>query len=308
MSQNDRDNRTPIERLIRIGWDALDNARREPLTLDKVAQNTRDMIETARKGIFDETSLKSFTFVAPLDNAAAADIDLELSVGESYVYALDASDPLLIDADLNYLGALSFGVTGDVQRSAFLRQSTPLTVGWANPVNWTTRPTWNIGLTRKLPMDVRVQGGVGDADVNLSGLKLQSVRVEGNIGRMNITLGTQSSRYKVSIRGGAGPIALNIPAGAGADVNVRGGVGGLLLNIEPNAAVQLNVNGGVGRTVMKPGFRRMEATAPGLPNTGVWETVDYHAATRQVRVNVAEGMVGNLTVRVLPEAALPSGE
>lgn len=299
MSQNDRDNRTPIERLIRIGWDALDAARREPLTLDKVTQNARDIIETARKGIFDETALKNFHFVAPIDNAAAADVELELSVGESYVYALAAGDNRLLAADLNYLGSLAFGVTGDAQRHAFLRQSTPLTVGWANPVNWTNRPTWHIGLTRALPLDLRVQGGVGDADVNLTGLRLQAVRVEGNIGRMNVTLAAGRSPYSVNIRGGAGPLALNIPDGANADVNVRGGVGGLLLNIAAHAAVQVNVDGGVGRTEMRPGFRRMEATAPGLPNTGLWETVGYHDQARRVRVNVAEGMVGNLSVRVL---------
>lgn len=299
MSSNDRDNRTPIERLIRIGWDALDTARRDPLTLDKVTQNARDMIQTARKGIFDETALKNFTFVVPIDNAAAADVELELSVGESYIYALDRGDTRLIAADLNYLGALSFGVSGDAQRHAFLRQSTPLTVGWANPVNWTTRPTWDIGLTRTIPMDLRVQGGIGDADVNLTGLRLQSVRVEGNIGRMNITLAGGRSPYRVNVRGAAGPIALNIPDDANADVNVRGGVGGLMLNIAAGAAVQINVNSGVGRTAMQPGFRRMEASAPGLPNTGVWETVGYHEAARSVRVNVTEGMVGNLSVRVL---------
>ncbi len=302
MSQNDRDNRTPIERLIRIGWDALDAARREPLTLDKVTQNARDMLETARKGIFDETALKNFNLIAPIDNAAAADIELELSVGESYVYALDPGDTRLIAADLNYLGALSFGVSGDAQRHAFLRQSTPLTVGWANPVNWTNRPTWDVGLTRTIPMDLRVQGGVGDADVNLTGLLLQAVRVEGNIGRMNITLATARSAYNVNVRGAAGPIALNIPNGANADVNVRGGVGGLLFNMAADAAVQINVNGGVGRTEMKPGFRRMEASAPGLPNTGVWETANYHEAARRVRVNVAEGMVGNLSVSVLADS------
>ncbi len=299
MNSNDNDHRTPLERLIRIGWDALDNVRRDPLTLEKVTQNARDALETARKGLLDETSLKHFAFEAPLDNAATASVDLALSVGEAYIYALDRTDTRLLATDLRYLGALSFGVTGDVQRQAYLRQATPLTVGWANPVNWTNRPSWDVGLSQRIPLELRVQAGVGDADLNLSQLHLQSLRVEGNIGRVNLTLAPAASPYTANIRGGAGPIALNIPGGANARVNLRGGVGGIVVNIAKDGAAQINVAGGVGQTTMEPGFYKMEATAPVLPNTGIWETANYHTTDQRVLVNVADGMVGNIVVRVL---------
>jgi hypothetical protein len=299
MAQNDRDKRTPFERLVRLGWEALDTARREPLTLDKITQNARDAFETARKGLVEETSLKAFQFDLPTDNAATANIELELSVGEANLFALERSDTRLMAADLRYLGSLSFGVSGDVQRHAFLRQSTPITVGWVNPVNWTTRPNWEVGLSQRVPLDLRVQGGVGDADLNLSQLPLQSLRVDGNIGPINITLPPSNAPYPVNIRGGAGPIALNIPQGANANVSVRGGVGGLVVNIDSGAAAQLNIAGGVGKTVMTPGFNRMEATAPVLPNTGTWETSNFHSSNRRTVINLADGMVGNVSVRVL---------
>lgn len=297
---NKRDNRTPIERLMRLGWDALDAARRnEPLSLDQITQNARNAVENVRRGILDEKSLKTFRFTAPTDNAISANVELELSVGESLIYPLDAAAGVLLDADLTYLGSLSFGVSGDVERMVFLRQSTPLTIGWANPVHWTTRPRWKIGLSRDVPLDLRVQGGVGDADVNLSRAKLQSLRVEGNIGGMNITLPSSGDSFATDIRGGAGAIALNVPKGAASTVNVQGGVGGFAVTIEPGAAVQIKVQGGVGKATLVPGFQRSEACAPGLPNTGVWQTPDFDMASRQVTIAVNDAVFGNISVRVI---------
>lgn len=299
MMPQDKDNRTPLEKLVRLGWDALESARKEPLSLDKLAQNAMDTLETARRGLFDETALKSFTFNAPLDNATSARVELELSVGESRIAALPTDSPLLIEALVHYLGALSFGVGGDAQRHAHLRQSAALTVSWANPLHWATRAGWQVGLTPRVPLDLRVQGGVGDADVNLSGLNLSALRVDGNIGGMSITLPSQPSVYPVVMRGAAGAMALNIPDHAAANVEVRGGVGGLAVNIANGAAVQINVQGGVGRTLMKAGFMKVEAAAPLLPNTGVWETENFSTANERVTVYIAEGLLGNISVRVL---------
>lgn len=289
-----------MERLIRMGWDALDAARRnEPLSIEQMTQNTRNAIENVRRGIIDEKQLKTFNFAAPIDNAVAANVELELSVGESSVHHVQNVENMLIDADLTYLGSLSFGVSGDVERMVYLRQSTPLTIGWANPVHWTTRPRWDIALTEKLPLDLRVQGGVGDADLNLTQLQLQSLRIEGNIGRINVTLPAGGTHFSTEIRGAAGAIALNIPQGAASTVNVRGGVGGFALNIEAGAAVQMIVQGGVGKTLLTPGFYRSEAAAPGLPNTGVWQTSDFDLASRQVIVKVSDTVLGNISARVM---------
>lgn len=293
------DKRTPIERMIRLGWEALDQARREPPTLDKIAQNARDAIETARRGIFDEASLKNYHFVVPLDNATSAATDFELSVGEASIYRQTDNPQHLVDASLTYLGSLSFGAVGDVQRQVFLRQSTQMTVGWVNPIHWTNRPHWDIGLSDKVPYDLRVQGGVGDADINLAGLQIDKLQVEGNIGSLNITLPTHKTHFDASIRGGAGPIALNIPENANGTIHLRGGVGGLIINIAPQAAAQIVLSGGVGRVVMEPGFNKTEAAAPVLPNTGTWETANFTQVHQRVMLHIAEGMVGSIQVRVL---------
>lgn len=293
------DNRTPIERLIRLGWDALDSARRQPPTIDKLAQNAREALETARRGIFDESQLKQYHLTIPIDNAMSAAADLGLSVGEASIGALDTDSVWLLDANLTYLGALSFGVAGDAQRQVFLRQSTQLTVGWVNPTHWVSRPRWDVRLSPDVPLELRVQGGVGDADVNLSRLKLQSLAIEGNIGPMNITMPADGAAFEGAIRGAAGPLALNVPGGARGTINIRGGVGGLALNIAADAAVQLNLHGGVGRVEMQPGFDKIEAAAPVLPNTGLWETVGFHDASRRVVIHLADGMLGGIRVRVM---------
>lgn len=303
MSSNPNDNRTPLERLMRLGWDALDAARRaEPMTLDKMAQNARDALETARKGIMDETALKSFTFQAPLDNATAASVELELSVGETAIAATATADShLLIDADLRYLGALAFGVSGDTQRQVFLRQATPITVGWVNPIHWATRPRWDVALAPGIPLDLRVRGGVGDVDLNLTRLSLASLRVEGNIGPVNVTLPTRGDAFPVTLTSGAGPIAVNVPKGANAMVSLRGALGSFTVNIAPGAEVLVQRAGGVGQAELVPGFDRVEAAVPGLPTTARWATPGYDTAARRVLVSVSEATVGNIGVRVMRE-------
>ncbi|MFZ4814329.1 MAG: hypothetical protein ACOYL5_07330 [Phototrophicaceae bacterium] len=296
------DNPNPLDRLVRIGWDALDAARRgEPMTIDRLRRNAQDALENARRSIFEEEALKEFHLQFPLDHAVSADVDLELSVGESHIHALSAEDrgQLLADAHLRYLGVLAFGVSGDIQRVMHIRQATPLTMGWANPVHWTTRPRWDVGLARRIPLSVRIQGGVGDANVNLDGLQVQSLRVEANIGGMNITLPADSPSFAGTLRGGAGVLALNVPQEASAAFAVRGGLGGIMVNIAAGAAVQVNVAGGTGQVEMMPGFSKIEAAAPGLPNTAVWQTPEFLGSARRVVINLSEGLFGNLAVRVL---------
>ncbi|MEL7234376.1 MAG: hypothetical protein AAGK74_07760, partial [Chloroflexota bacterium] len=174
--------------------------------------------------------------------------------------------------------------------------------GWANPVHWTTRPHWDVGLAPSLPLDLRVQGGVGDVELNLTGMHLRSLRLEGNIGRMNVTLPSAGPAFETDVRGGAGPIALNIPERAATTVRVTGGVGGIALVIARGAAAQMTVAGGVGKTLLTPGFNRTEVSTPGLPNTGVWQTPDFDMHARQVRVQVADTVLGNLSAQVMTPA------
>ena len=298
MTKND--NRTPFERLVRLGWEALDAVRHaEPPSLEKVTQSTRSAFENVRRGLMDETQLKTFHFTAPIDNGTSANVELDLSVGEAGIYTLQDAPNTLLDAHLRYLGSVSFGVSGDLTRMVYLRQSAPLTLEWANPVHWATHPRWDIGLTPQIPLDLRVQGGVGDANVNLAGLQLQSLRVESNIGRMNVTLPAAEASFVADVRAGAGAVGLNIPVRATGTVNVRGGVGGFAVTIAAGAAVQISVAGGVGRTVMTPGFQRTEASAPGLSNTGIWQTPDFDLAERQVRIKFGDAVFGSLTAQVL---------
>ncbi|MGV2437563.1 MAG UNVERIFIED_CONTAM: hypothetical protein LVT10_23855 [Anaerolineae bacterium] len=74
-------------------------------------------------------------------------------MGTAQISALPPQSSQLMAAQLNYLGSLDFSVMGDAQAKSPVTPYHPLTLGWANPKHWATRPHWQIGLTQGIPLE-----------------------------------------------------------------------------------------------------------------------------------------------------------
>lgn len=92
-----------------------------------------------------------------------------------------------------------------------------------------TEARWEIALNPTLPITVRLDGGVGRADLDLSALTVSALEVNAGIGNVHIT---PPQRGKVTMRldGGVGNLRVTIPESVAAHIQVDRGIGTVRVN------------------------------------------------------------------------------
>lgn len=87
---------------------------------------------------------------------------------------------------------------------------------------------WNLRLNDDKPMDVKVELGAGEADLELGSLNLRGVDIEMGVGKLMLDLkGAPKNDYNVRIHGGVGEATVYFPAGVGVSADAKGGIGGI---------------------------------------------------------------------------------
>jgi hypothetical protein len=84
---------------------------------------------------------------------------------------------------------------------------------------------WDIELNEEIPMDLVVDLGAGESDLDLSAVTVTSVDVDAGVGatRINLT-GARDRDVSVAISGGVGEITVELPSDVGVVANVEGGL------------------------------------------------------------------------------------
>jgi len=248
-------------------------------------------------GLGTNVDIRTAQYTEPLDETASAQLDLDLSVGSVTIKALTDSNQL-IDADLSYIGDVNFDVARVGSEKFVTLTSENDSTQWYNFLGFSisgaddSRLRWNIGLTPDVPLDLRLQGGVGDNVFDLSGIQLSNFSLNGGVGGSTITLPDGS--YTFTLNGGVGETRVNFTENAALDVIINGGVGGITLDVPDNAAVRLENQGGLGGVNVPGSFTRIS----GQDNDGVWETAGYSSSPSDERITIqVDGGIGGLTVR-----------
>lgn len=73
-------------------------------------------------------------------------------------------------------------------------------------------PAWDLGLTPAIPVDLEVNMGAGQADLNLNGLQLRSLDVNLAVGQTLVRLPAKG-QFNGAIKGAIGQITVVVPAG-----------------------------------------------------------------------------------------------
>jgi uncharacterized protein DUF2154 len=120
---------------------------------------------------------------------------------------------------------------------------------------------WDLRLNDKVPLDLKVEFGAGEARLNLGSLTLSGLNVEIGAGTLRLDLrGAPTKDYSVRIRGGVGEATVYLPRDVGISANVTGGLGeisatglrktgDLYVNDSAQTAktkIRLDIQGGVG--------------------------------------------------------------
>lgn len=90
---------------------------------------------------------------------------------------------------------------------------------------------WEIALQNDVPMDMEVNLGVGESNLNLGDLYLQNLVVDTGVGETTIDLtGNVRESYDVQINGGVGETTVYLPEGVGLRVEASTGIGSFIIN------------------------------------------------------------------------------
>lgn len=87
---------------------------------------------------------------------------------------------------------------------------------------------WDLKLNDDIPMDLDINLGVGESELELSGLTLNSLDIQTGVGETTIDLtGDWATSFDVDIEGGVGQTTVRLPRGVGVRVETQTGIGGI---------------------------------------------------------------------------------
>lgn len=286
--------------LIGIGLDLL-LGRRAPLLGALIGLGTLAiaivlMLIGPGLGLAGNTDVQSAAFSEPVGDARTANVTLALSVGRATVDALDDSSDL-IDANLTYVGEIDFQVEGETAKTIHLGQrgnvSTTNLTGPFDFLGWlgSDELYWDIGLSPAVALDLTINGGVGEADLDLSGLRLTALDVNTGVGEIDLVL-PAAGGYTAAVNGGVGEVRITITESAPLTLDINGGVGAVVVDVPDETAVRLEADTGLGG-VTAPGWLHQIS---GDDDNGVWESDGYSTADSRITITF-NGGIGGFTIR-----------
>jgi hypothetical protein len=91
-----------------------------------------------------------------------------------------------------------------------------------------TRYNWELQLSNKIPIDLEIHFGAGQAKLDLGSLDLRGVDIDMGVGEVELDLrGTLKHSYNVNIKGGVGQATVRVPSDAGVYAEAHGGIGSI---------------------------------------------------------------------------------
>ncbi len=247
-------------------------------------------------GLVKNVEVKEANYSEPVGNATSARVNLDIGVASTTVKALDDSNDLF-KANIRYIGEVTFKVAGDTQKSINLSQTE--NTGSLDFLGWFDQPRnlhWDVTLTKNVPIALDVNCGVSDTTLDLSGLQITDLRVNGGVGNVNVTVPNVDNSYNVNLNGGVGNLNVDVATGAAVQFDIKGGVGSVNIHVPDGVGVKLDANSGVGDIRVPSNYVKVSGGDKRVGEEGVWQTNDFETAKRQVTIHY-EGGVGSLSLR-----------
>jgi hypothetical protein len=162
-----------------------------------------------------------------LDGATRAEVVIAPAVGAVHVEALPESNALVSGVIRPISGervSRDFAVDGETAMFALRSAGTfgpfaPFAGGWGGG------PGWDLGLNADVPLALEISLGVGESDVDLTGLQVRDLEVSMGIGQTTVVL-PDEGRFGAKIEGAIGQTVVVIPAGLAARIQVDTGIAG----------------------------------------------------------------------------------
>ena len=158
-----------------------------------------------------------------LGEARSAQVEIEMPAGE---LSVGSGAKELLEADFSYASSSSRPQV-EYRVSAGLGR---LTIRQPDSFHGRRggRNTWDLHLSNKVPMELKVNQGAGRAKLTLGGLALSRLDVEIGAGETTVDLtGDWKNDLTASIQGGVGRATVRLPSDVGVRASAQGGIGAI---------------------------------------------------------------------------------
>jgi hypothetical protein len=178
-------------------------------------------------GGFDPGTLVRSSLNVPLSNATGVDLSLNLGAGDLTV---DGAVPgeQLATGTLEYYDKEKAPVQS-VNSSGNSRVAITLQQSGDNPFSWFNfgfkSPRWDLHLSPNKPFNISVNSGTGDANLDLSKLKLEQLHLESGTGDTTLQLPMPSGTLNANLHAGTGDYDITLPANVEARFKIDTGTG-----------------------------------------------------------------------------------
>lgn len=200
----------------------------------------------------------------PLEDARSLEVTLRPGIGQLTLGAL-ASPDMLIE------GSVETGPNERLEEELRVERGTAIvrlesrSSGPNLPFGRNAAQNWTLRLNPNVPTDLRIEAGIGGADLDLDELRLNRLTFESGIGTSVVSL-PRSGRLEAHIRSGIGSLTVRLPREMAARVRVSKGLGAVTvtdalerrgdLYVSPDydraqARIDLAVDAGIGSVVIE---------------------------------------------------------
>jgi hypothetical protein len=215
------------------------------------------LVEWTRPAAWQTTHIEH-----PLEGIERAAVDIDWTSVPGRLSVLRDS-PNLIEGDVAYQGDLIFDVRVRGDR-ADVRLDRNLGGAWFGLPGRQEGGRWDIGLSPRVPLELRLDAGSGRCDLDLSDMRVNDLDLDVGSGTVDLILPSGSS-FETRIDGGSGALQITLPEDVGARVDLESGSG----SFQPGER-----------------FRLVEGERH---NDGVWETEGVRTAEHVIKLRIDQG-------------------
>ena len=230
-------------------------------------------------------------FSEPIGSTKSAKVLVDIASDPVTINALSGSTDLF-DANITHFGEMEFIVSGTSEKSIELRKrSSAAAFTWSLP----TQPTrWDIALSPAVPLDLKLIGGSGSANADLSRLQIEGLQVDVASGSFSLILPESIQAYEANFEGGSGSLRVTLPVKTNLTLSVDGASGSISFELPTGTEVRIEVtDSGSGSLNLPRGLTQVEK---GEGDEGIWETPGYANATQRILIRVQDIGSGSLNI------------
>ncbi len=221
-----------------------------------------------------------------------AEISLDFNAAPAQIEALAEGDALIRGT------AFTAGEVKIEQNSRGDEVSVRPTSGWSWGMRsgaYTAVHQWQLGLSPTIPLDLNFDLSSGQARLDLSGLQLQNLVIEGGSGATTLTLpdgGDYDMRYDV----GSGAVWMTLPSRGQHRFEIEGGSGGVNIILPAQIEARVTVESGSGTLSISQQFRESH----GRGDTRIYTTPNFDSSgSNYIDLQID---MGSGSISISPEA------